>query len=30
MINVIVLGYVELPLTVEKEKAGFEIIGFDV
>ena len=30
MIGVIGLGYVGLPLAVEKAKAGFKVLGFDV
>ncbi len=29
-LGVVGLGYVGLPLAVEKAKAGFEVIGFDV
>ncbi|WP_240491858.1 NAD(P)-binding domain-containing protein, partial [Acinetobacter baumannii] len=29
-IGVVGLGYVGLPLAVEKAKAGFDVIGFDV
>ena len=29
-LGVIGLGYVGLPLAVEKAKAGFKVIGFDV
>ncbi|WP_367357737.1 NAD(P)-binding domain-containing protein, partial [Mesotoga sp.] len=30
LIGVIGLGYVGLPLAVEKAKAGFKVIGFDI
>ena len=30
IIGVIGLGYVGLPLAVEKAKAGFKVIGFDI
>ena len=30
VVGVVGLGYVGLPLTVEKAKAGFKTIGFDV
>ncbi|MGZ4162922.1 MAG: NAD(P)-binding domain-containing protein, partial [Tumebacillaceae bacterium] len=30
VIGVVGLGYVGLPLSVEKAKAGFKVIGFDV
>ena len=29
-LGVVGLGYVGLPLAVEKAKAGFQVIGFDV
>ena len=29
-LGVVGLGYVGLPLAVEKAKAGYEVIGFDV
>ena len=29
-VGVVGLGYVGLPLAVEKAKAGFETIGFDI
>lgn len=30
VIGVVGLGYVGLPLSVEKAKAGYSVIGFDV
>ena len=30
LLGVIGLGYVGLPLAVEKAKAGYQVIGFDV
>ena len=30
VIGVVGLGYVGLPLAVEKAKAGFHVIGFDI
>ena len=30
MLGVVGLGYVGLPLAVEKAKAGFKTIGFDI
>ena len=30
VVGVIGLGYVGLPLAVEKAKAGFKVIGFDI